>query len=131
MYLTDVNVNVHLHRPTKQNVKVHVYELTHHEDNYDLRYRLKEKIAVTSTAGKAAVSLAPKHPAFAHGAAGGSSNEGKEEQKSNDRVAATNEGKARETSFLLVTWSHVVLCKGRVLQLYDFGGVKVNTTSDV
>lgn len=30
-------------------IKVHVYELTHHEDNYDLRYRLKEKIHVPSS----------------------------------------------------------------------------------
>lgn len=127
LYITDANV--HLYHPATQHVKVHVYELTHHEDKFDLRYRLKEKIAVTATVDKAAVSFAPEHSAFTKGAAGGKRSEGTEEQS--DLVPAENEGKYRGKSFLLVTWGHVVLCKGRVLQLYAFSGVKVGTASVV
>lgn len=59
--------------------------------------------------------------------------EGTEESKGADSAGWRGRGGSNfgcgngdmESSFLLVTWSNVVLCEGNVLQLYDFAGVKV------
>lgn len=105
-----------------------MYELTHHEDDYDLRYRLKDKLYLPSAVSPSSSSAVPPI------------NESKEESKRSDRssrssgVSDTRAGRTEGTgtddstigeSFLLVTWSNVILCSGRMLQLYDFSGAKV------
>lgn len=115
-----------------------MYELTHHEDDYDLRYRLKEKIYLPSEEVPAPVpiSIVPSILSNAGtGGVGGAYGEAKEERKGGDLSSSSEAAAAaavpvavppkREKSFLLVTWSHVILCEGRLLQLYDFAGVKV------
>lgn len=120
--------------------KVHVYELTHHEDDYDLRYRLKDKLYLPSTRDAAASTATASLSSFVT-----PTNEGKEESKRPDRSSRSsgevsdsrggravgetgvNDSTAGGRSFLLVTWSHVILCEGRMLQLYEFSGAKVET----
>lgn len=114
--------------------KVNVYELTHQEDSFDLRYRLKEKI-----------HLPPPVPSTASAE---HAHESKEESKPTgstsmisrarfcDSVAPTggsggrsaNDLSVSDSSFLLVTSSNVVLCEGNVVHLFDFAGVKVRAS---
>lgn len=114
--------------------QVHVYELTHHEDKYDLRYRLKDKIYLPSVAPStlSSFTMSPSH-----------AGESKEEPKrfglllDGDRPGSEDgtkigcrsglgEGRTAEgPTFLLVTWSNVVLCEWKVVQLYNFAGTKV------
>lgn len=118
--------------------KVHVYELTHQEDKYDLRYRLKEKIYLPSKTPPTSSALASS--AAQPGNAGESKADSKNDdlQKPGGRpstiVDATpgsvagggGAGPNRGGGFLLVTWNNVILCEGRVLQLYKFTGEKVD-----
>lgn len=138
-------------KPTPPPTQVHVYELTHHEDNYDLRYRLKDKLYLPSATTPATSSLATTPPSIlsssihartdnqevnnkpgmsqARGDRSGDATSGRSEAaaaagggKADQAGATANGGSA---AFLLVTSGNVVLCDGRVLQLYDFTGFKV------
>lgn len=149
---------------------MHVYELTQHDDKYDLRYRLKDKIylpSATPSTSPASVSSLPlaarsglsslaasrpnqageskddfRHPGSSSSQqsrhrgggggrqVGGGGIDGTGGGGSRDRDGGADLGGRGEpptTAFLLVTWSNVVLCEGRVLQLYDFSGTKVTT----
>lgn len=133
--------------------QVHVYELTQHDDKYDLRYRLKDKIYLPSSATTPSKSSWSSSSAFASSAPGSSFNRADDSkegyrdsglsQESNDSRGdrrsgsgdsgedgnggvVDNDGRgSTTTAFLLVTWSNVIVCEGRVLQLYDFSGTKV------
>lgn len=140
--------------------QVHVYELIQHDDKYDLRYRLKDKIYLPSATPSTPPASTPLPLSTAPGLsslaatpsaqAGGSKEDfGHPESSlqqghrgrgghqaggldgadgSRDRDGEADQagrGKPTTKAFLLVTWSHVILCEGRVLQLYDFSGTKV------
>lgn len=160
--------------------QVHVYELTQHDDKYDLRYRLKDKIylppsssssALTTTTSCSSGGLASLAAAASPSPEdlGGESKQQEHERSATDQLRSSspsvhqqlsrhqsrsgghhrrpsadsvdNDGskggssrdeggggpEAGSTSFLLVTWNHVILCEGRVLQLYDFSGTKVKS----
>lgn len=110
-----------------------MYELTHHEDKYDLRYRLRDKFTAPATAPEVPpVSRSPTAHASSAEAKAESTLQSESQSRGNrsevhDGSAAS--GKARDAigggGFLLVTSSNVVLCEGRVLQLYVFSGEKV------
>lgn len=136
-----------------------MYELTQHDDKYDLRYRLKDKIylasATTTSTSPASASLPSTASGLSSLAATPSSRDGKSERNykhpgpsqqsqrggggrqagsidgpggsrdTDGGAEQSGRGKAAATALLLVTWSNVVLCEGRVLQLYDFSGTKV------
>ena len=137
-----------------------MYELTQHDDKYDLRYRLKDKIylpsatpstssisaslpltasGLSSLTGSAPSSRAVeskedfRHPGSSqqsHRRGGGGRQAGSIDGTggSRDRDGGADQKGRRElttTAFLLVTWSNIVLCEGRVLQLYDYSGTKV------
>lgn len=135
--------------------QVHVYELTQHDDKYDLRYRLKDKIYLPSAAPSTSPTAPAPMPVTASGLSTPSSRAGERKEDvrhtgssrqshrgggggaagSSDGAGGSRDkdggaGQARRgdpatSAFLLVTWSNVVLCEGRVLQLYDFSGTKV------
>ncbi|CAM9714504.1 unnamed protein product [Scytosiphon promiscuus] len=124
--------------------KVHVYELTQRDDKYDLRYRLKDKIYLPPSSSSSALTTAISSSTgglnpLATTLSPSADNPGGEQkqQEDDDRhqsksgghsrrpSADGNDDKGDSTSFLLVTWDHVILCEGRVLQLYDFSGTKV------
>eukprot|EP00903_Cladosiphon_okamuranus_P013353 g12445.t1 len=144
--------------------KVHVYELTQHDDKYDLRYRLKDKIylpcatpskspatassqPLAASSGVVSLAAAPSkraseseddlrhtgsssHQSHRRGGGGqingGTDGVGGGGSRDIERDADQGvRGEPATTAFLLVTWSNVVLCEGRVLQLYDFSGTKV------
>lgn len=119
--------------------QVHVYELTNHEDKYDLRYRLKDKIYIRSSAqspsSKSAILSSPMTTESAR-LSGGKKNPKRPGQEGReDRPGSGDDGVSRDhgggkgsdvqATFLLVTSSNVFLCDGRVLQLYNLAGVKV------
>ncbi|CAM9369469.1 unnamed protein product [Ectocarpus fasciculatus] len=124
--------------------KVHVYELTQHDDKYDLRYRLKDKIYLPSAVPSSSSSTLSSSASTISSLAVASSSRGGESKEDAARHqglsslhsqrlstgsvdglgGATRDG-GGSSSFLLVTWSNVILCEGRVLQLFDFAGAKV------
>lgn len=108
---------------------MHIYELTHNEDKFDLRYRLKDKIYLpTKLKTKIPPYVTPIESAKHVG-------EGIEESKGSDSTGWGGQGGGGssaagstglgESNFVLVTCNNVVLCEGNVLQLYDFAGMKV------
>ncbi|CAB1116460.1 unnamed protein product [Ectocarpus sp. CCAP 1310/34] len=128
--------------------KVHVYELTQHDDKYDLRYRLKDKIYLPSAVPSSS-SSALSSASTISSLAVASSNRGSESKEDAARHqglsslhsqrlstgsvdglggASRDAGGGGGSSFLLVTWNNVVLCEGRVLQLFDFAGAKASQT---
>ena len=112
------------------NLQVHVYELTHQEDNFDLHYRLKDKIYLPP-APKTPASVKPMESTeyvgegIEESKGAGSAGRGGRAGGGGSASAITSGCGNRESGFLLVTWNNVVLCEGNVLQLYDFAGVKV------
>ncbi|CAM9531119.1 unnamed protein product [Ectocarpus sp. 6 AP-2014] len=126
--------------------KVHVYELTQHDDKYDLRYRLKDKIYLPSAVPSSSSSTLSSPASTISSLAVASSSRGSESKEDAARRqgssslhsqrlstgsvdglggAPRDAGDGGGSSFLLVTWNNVVLCEGRVLQLFDFSGAKV------
>ncbi|CAM9409830.1 unnamed protein product [Pylaiella littoralis] len=130
--------------------KVHVYELTQHDDKYDLRYRLKDKIhlpsstppSTSSWSSSALISSAARSFNGADRSKKSSRDSGSSQESLHgrgDRRSGSVDGaedgsggggqnggrRFATATFLLVTWSNVILCEGRVLQLYDFSGTKV------
>lgn len=113
-----------------------MYELTHHEDKYDLRYRLRDKFNIPAIAPE--VPPVSRSPATKH-ASGDTKTEAKHSDsqsrgQGNSSRSAAGGGKDALVGgggggggggFLLVTSSNVVLCEGRLLQLFDFSGEKV------
>lgn len=144
---------------------MNVYELTQHDDKYDLRYRIKDKIylpsasptrsassrspaslsSLSATPSTAAGAGESKEESAAHRQAESSqqSHHGRRDRRpsgvgtgtGNDADGADGsgggeagrigEGPPVQKSFLIVTYGNVILCDGRLLQLYDFSGSKV------
>lgn len=127
-----------------------MYELTQHDDKYDLRYRLKDKIhlpsstppSTSSWSSSALISSAARSFNGADRSKKGSRDSGSSQESLHgrgDRRSGSVDGaedgsggggqnggrRFATATFLLVTWSNVILCEGRVLQLYDFSGTKV------
>lgn len=119
------------------NLQVHVYELTHQEDNHDLRYRLKDKIylpakTLTSPSDSASIKTPSSRAGESKEESKGAGSRGRGERSGSGDGGASGIGEggsgdaaAGQSAFLLVTWNNVVLCEGKVLQLYEFSGVKV------
>lgn len=113
-----------------RNLQVHIYELTHQDDKFDLRYRLKDKIYLP-TATKTPPSVTPieavEHIGEGIEESKGAGSAGWEGRGGGGGRAAVSTGGCGngESNFLLVTWNNVVLCEDNVLQLYDFAGIKV------
>ncbi|CAM9228975.1 unnamed protein product, partial [Ascophyllum nodosum] len=114
--------------------KVHVYELTHPEDNYDLRYRLRDKIYIPSsrllTAPSPITALTKRTDEAKEDSKRVSAMDGSSWARDGDGTSYTGVSCERReidqtASFLLVTWSNIILCEGNVLQLYDFAGIKI------
>lgn len=154
---SNFTLHVQVHRPPQIIFflsilsQVHVYELTQHDDKYDLRYRLKDKIYLPSSTTPSTSSWSSS--AFASSAPGSSFNRADDSKEAyrdsgsseeshhsrGDRRSASSDSAedgdggvvenggrgSTTTAFLLVTWSNVIVCEGRVLQLYDFSGTKV------
>lgn len=101
-----------------------MYELTHHEDEHDLRYRLKDKICIASDSKasdrKRVVALAPSSTVAQDDV------DGKRDTAVSENKGKDERGSSTDTdSFLLVTCNHIILCEGPIVQLYDFAGNKV------
>lgn len=119
---------------------MHVYELTHREDKYDLRYRLKEKVRIPSRSSTP-LPTTPLSCEYPEGRGEGAQIDGSKGENHDAKGQTTTSGVPNASglpwsrsgedgdSFLLVTWSHVILCKGRILQLYDFSGAKVHISA--
>lgn len=124
-----------------------MYELTQHDDKYDLRYRLKDKIYLPSAVPSSSSSTLSSSASTISSLAVASSSRGGESKEDATRNQGSSSshsqrlssgsvdglgGASREagdgggSSFLLVSWSNVILCEGRVLQLFDFAGAKVS-----
>ena len=131
------NAIISIDRQTRP--QVHVYELTHPEDNYDLRYRLRDKIYIPSsrllTAPSPITALTKRTDEAKEDSKRVSAMDGSSWARDGDGTSYTGVSCERReidqtASFLLVTWSNIILCEGNVLQLYDFAGIKVRGTAN-